>query len=59
VTDNWVELPLITPKQIQVARQVKVLFSGDLNKEIKTYPTFPGKEKHLLKVQIVRIIHSA
>lgn len=31
--------------------------TGDLNAEIQCYPPFPGKEKHLLKAQLVRITH--
>ena len=31
------------------------MFTGDLEKRVKTYPKFRGKEKHLLKAQIVRI----
>ena len=45
----------MTPEQIQRARLIKYTFTGDLNAEISTYPSFPGREKHLLKAQIVRI----
>jgi hypothetical protein len=61
VTDNvledWIELPDITPDQLQVARKIKKLLKGDLNAEIKSYPLFPGKERHLLRAQIARITH--
>ena len=61
VTDNvledWIELPDITPEQLQVARKIKKLLRGDLNAEIKSYPLFPGKERHLLRAQIARITH--
>jgi len=55
VLDDWFELPLVTPEQIRVARQIKHIFSGDLEAPVLTYPSFPGKEKHYLKAQIVRI----
>ena len=34
---------------------MKHVFTGNLNQEIDSYPCYPGKEKHLLKAQIVRI----
>ena len=34
------------------------MFTGDLETDIITSPIFDGKEKHLLKAQIVRIEHS-
>lgn len=40
------------------ARQVKVLFTGDLERPIFTNPFFFGKEKHYLRAQLSRIIHS-
>jgi len=55
VLDEWFELPLITAEQVRSSRNIKYVFTGDLNAHIKHYPSFPGKEKHLLKAQIVRI----
>jgi len=52
------ELPAISPDHIKVARKIKYLFSGDLEKKVTTNPNFDGHEKHLLKAQIVRISHS-
>lgn len=40
------------------ARKIKVLFTGDLERTIFTNPFFFGKEKHYLRAQISRIIHS-
>jgi len=51
----WVRLPLVTPAQISQARQIKVFFTGDLTREIKSYPAYPGTEKHYLRAQIARI----
>lgn len=54
-TDNWIELPIVTPKQIDVARKIKKFFTGDLETEIFSFPLFPGREKHLLRATIARI----
>lgn len=37
---------------------IKVLFTGDLDKQIYTNPYFEGQEKHYLRAQIARIAHS-
>lgn len=62
VTDNlledWIQLPDIKPAQIQVARMIKCLFTGNLNADIDSNPPFPGKERHLLRAQIARITHA-
>ena len=44
VLEDWIELPDITPEQLQVARKVKKLLKGDLNAEIKSYPLFPEEK---------------
>ncbi|RZF45047.1 hypothetical protein LSTR_LSTR002008 [Laodelphax striatellus] len=56
--DDWIELPTVTPKQIQIARKIKRYFTGDLEAEINTYPIFPGNEKNYLRAQIARISSS-
>ena len=38
-----------------MARQIKHIFSGNLNATIDTNPKFPGKERHLLRAQLARI----
>ncbi|XP_012275774.1 radial spoke head protein 6 homolog A [Orussus abietinus] len=53
--DDWVELPLVTPKQIVVARQIVHCCTGNLNSPLFTYPPFPGKEENYLRAQIARI----
>jgi len=53
--DEWKKLPDLSPKLIKAARSVKLLFSGDLEREIMCNPFFFGKEKHLLRAQIARI----
>ena len=49
------KLPLVTPAQISQSRKLKVFFTGDLNREIKSYPAYPGTEKNYLRAQIARI----
>lgn len=53
---EWVELPLVYPQHIAVARQIRYIFTGDLEREVITNPFFfgdakspIGREKHLLK----------
>jgi radial spoke head protein 4/6 len=62
VTDNlfsdWVQLPDVQPEHIQVARMIKVAFTGNLNASIQSCPPFPGKERHLLRAQLARITHA-
>lgn len=43
---------------MRVSREIKYLFTGNLDREICSNPHFVGKEAHLLKCQIVRIVHS-
>lgn len=55
LSDEWIELPIVTPKQITLARQIKKFLTGDLEAEIVSYPCFCGKEKHYLRAMIARI----
>ena len=61
VTNNpftkWEKLPDLSTVHIGVARKIKVLFSGNLERDIICNPFFFGKEKHLLRAQIARISH--
>jgi len=45
----WKMLPDLAPSHIAAARNIKVLFSGDLERDIIVNPFFFGKEKHLLR----------
>ena len=58
ISDDWYELPLVSPQQIVASRLMKYAFTGNLEANIRGYPGFPGKEKHLLKCQLVRITHN-
>ena len=55
---DWTMLPDLEPTDISSARQIKVLFTGDLNRNICTNPFFFKKEKEYLRAQIARISHS-
>ena len=62
VTDNllndWIQLPDSRPLHINQARQIKHVFTGDLNADIDTNPAFDGKERHLLRATLARIFHA-
>ncbi len=51
----FVQLPLVTPKQIELSRGIQQFFTGDLEASVKIESAFPGVEKHLLRAQIQRI----
>lgn len=53
--EEWQELPSVTPAQLCVARKIKKYFTGELEREICSYPVFPGVEKHYLRATIARI----
>lgn len=55
LSDDWLELPICTPKQIQVSRQITKFLTGDLEADIVSHPYFPGQEKHYLRAMISRI----
>lgn len=59
VLEYWNELPDITHEQLVASRLFKYVFTGNLNAKVKSFMPFPGKEMHLLKCQIVRILHSS
>ena len=59
VTDNplndWIQLPDCRPEWIVQARLIQRVFTGDLNATIDVNPSFPGKERHLLRATLARI----
>lgn len=59
VLETWTELPDITKEQLVTSRYFKYIFTGKLNNSVNSFVPFPGQEKHLLKCQIVRILHSS
>ncbi|OEH75656.1 radial spokehead family protein [Cyclospora cayetanensis] len=52
---KWVLLPDVLPSHIATARKIKKLFTGDLDRQIVSFPWFPGREKHLLRATIAII----
>jgi len=56
--ESWTLLPDLKPSDIGQSRNIKVLFTGDLERDIITNPYFFGKEKHYLRSQIARISFS-
>jgi len=55
---EWVALPDLCPVDIEASRQIKVHFSGDLDRKIITNPFYFKRERHFLRAQIARISHS-
>lgn len=58
VLSEWIELPAIGPDHIQAGRFIKHVVTGELNAPVNAFPEFPGKEKHFLKTQLVRLMHN-
>lgn len=55
LSTDWIELPSVTPHQINVSRRIKKYLTGDLNESVVSYPTFPGTEQNYLRALIARI----
>ena len=55
VDQPFVQLPLVTPEQIELSRQIQRFFTGDLEAAVLSPSGFPGVEKHLLRAQIQRV----
>jgi radial spoke head protein 4/6 len=55
IEDEWTELPLITPNQIVISRNIRKYLTGSLDADIVSYPNFPGTEKNYLRALIARI----
>lgn len=49
ILGGWTKLPDLLPQDIIAARQIKVLFSGDLERKIYTNPFFFSTEKVFLR----------
>lgn len=55
VDQSFVQLPMVTPEQIELSRRIQQFFTGDLDAPVLCTFNFPGVEKHLLRAQIQRI----
>jgi len=51
----WAKLPSVTPAQIASSRQIKKMFTGNLDADVVCYPPFLGNEANYLRAQIARI----
>jgi len=56
--NDWIQLPDCSPQNIKTARQIKHIFTGNLNADVDTNPAFVGKERHLLRATLARIFHA-
>lgn len=52
---DWIQLPIVTPDQIKLARQMRRFLTGDLKAPVLGYPRFPYPEECYLRAQIARI----
>lgn len=52
---EWIELPAVTPHQINISRRIKKYLTGNLDAKIYSYPTFTGSERNYLRALIARI----
>ena len=55
---DWIQLPDVQPEHIVASRMMKKMLTGNLNAPIDSQPSFPFKERHLLRAQLARIQHS-
>lgn len=54
---EWTKLPDVKPSELKAAREIKVVFTGELNRVIYTNPFFmQASEKFYLRAQIARIM---
>lgn len=53
--EKWTKLPPVTPAQISISRKIKKMFTGELDRDVISYPPFPGNEANYLRAQIARI----
>ena len=62
VTNNpfskWTKLPDLTPAHLSIARRIRHVMTGDLDKPVIQNPFFFGQEKHYLRAQVSRIVHN-
>lgn len=56
--EDWYQLPDIYPHQLAQSMLFKYYFTGDLKAKVKGFVPFDGTEAHLLKCQILRIMHA-
>lgn len=59
VTSNllggWKRLPDLKGEHVANAKKIKKILTGDLERQVESYPFFGEKEKYLIRAQIARI----
>jgi len=55
LSEEFVQLPDVTPAAVIASRSIKKYFTGDLEAPVTCFPPFPGVEKDFLRAQIARI----
>lgn len=53
--DEWMELPKLTSRDMEMSQKIRKYLTGDLNAMIRSNPKFPGNEGNLLRALIQRI----
>ena len=43
---NWLELPPVTRSQLNTARRIKLMFTGNPLRAVASHPPFDGQEQH-------------
>lgn len=56
--DEWIELPPVSNRQIEMSRMVVKYFTGNLAADVSRFPYFDGVEKNYLRAVIARIAGS-
>ena len=54
----WTALPDLNPEDLETARQIKLSFTGQLDRQIITNPFYFKQEQNYLRAQIARIHHA-
>lgn len=54
---EWTELPAVTPEEIVQSRKIQKYCRGNLEANVRSYPSFTGTEKNYLRALIARISH--
>lgn len=57
--DEWIELPILSSKDIELSQKITKYFTGDLNASIRSNPQFHGSERNFLRATIQRITTEA
>lgn len=53
--DEWIELPKLKSKDMEMSQKIRKFFTGDLNATVRSNPQFPGSERNLLRATIQRV----